>query len=269
MKTYIFAIIGVSLIIFLATSIDTYNQNLLAQQGLSGLNNDIFYKTFGEFKDYLSDISYLKADLYYHGGTYDFRKYEEARDEGLHIEEEMDHAHKGIHAHKHKKTRAETRPSLNILLDIGKAAGITEHRHLSGNEEKEIVPWIYYAIRLNSHNKSAYSVGGFWLAVKLKKPDRAIKFLKEGLINNPGSWEICETLGQTYFFNKKDYENALIYLEKAKELGDKQNIDKFEKRKIYILLAEVYKKAGDIAKSNELYKELPNLSPHSQPAVRK
>ena len=230
MKTCIVIIIGIFLIIFLATTIDSYSQNFLVRHGLSGLNNDIFYKTFGEFRDYLSDMSYLKADVYYHGGIYGSSKCEECGHEGLRIEEKTEDA------------KGKIKPSLNILIDIGKAMAITKHRHLSGNEEKEIVPWIYYAVRLNPHNEPAYSVGGFWLAAKLKKVDEAIEFLKEGLDNNPDSWEICAMLGQIYLLNKKDYENARIYLEKAKKLGDKQNIDKFEKKKIYILLSEVYRK---------------------------
>ena len=259
MKAPIIIIIGVFLIAFLAVSIDTYSQNFLAQHELSGLNNDIFYKIFGEFKNYLSDMSYIKADVYYHGGVYDLGKCEECADEGLHIEKETEHARKDIHAHEDEQPKGPPRPSLNILLDIGKATVITEHKHLSGNEEIETLPWFYYAAKLNPHNETAYSVGGFWLAVKLKKVEEGINFLKEGFSNNPDSWEICATLGQIYLLRKKDYRNAVTYLEKAKELGEKQNIDRFGKRRIYVLLAEAYKKYGDTDKYNELTTKIGNL----------
>ena len=147
-------------------------------------------------------MSYIKADVYYHGGIYNFGKCEGCTDEKIHVEEEMEHGHKDIHAHEHERANGLAKPSLNILLNISKARTITEHRHLSGNEEKETIPWTYYAVKLNPHNEMAYSVGGYWLAVRLKKVEEGINFLKEGLYNNPDSWDICATLGQIYFVNK-------------------------------------------------------------------
>ena len=255
----IIIIIGVFLIAFFAVFIDTYSQNFLAQHELSGLSNDIFYKIFGEFKNYLSDMSYIQADVYYHSGIHVFGKCEKCAEEEQHIKEEMKHEHEDIHVHKNGQPKDRSRPSANILLDIGKATVITEHKHLSGNEEIETLPWFYYAVKLNPHNETAYSVGGFWLVSKLKKVEKGINFLKEGLANNPDSWEICATLGQIYLLKKKDHRNAITYLEKAKELGEKQNIDRFGKRRIYVLLAEAYKKYGDTDKYNELTTKIGNL----------
>ncbi len=242
MRIFVYFILGIAAIIVLGNAIDTYNGSSLIKQGISGLNRDIFYKAFGEFKDFLSDMSVLKADIYYHGGTYEFRKHEKTPSgEGLHIMHELKHTGSPAHVHKHAHVEHRIKPSLNILMDIGNAIQITEHRHLSGKESKEIVPWLYYAVRLNPHNEQAYSVGGFWLAVKLKKPDEAIRFLKEGVDNNPDSWEIPAMLGQIYLINKKDYKNAYIYLKKAKEIGYKKGLDRFEKKRIDTLLGAARK----------------------------
>jgi len=240
MKIFII-FIGTILIVFLADSVCVYNEGFLTRQGLVQLNNDIFYKTFGEFKNLLSDVSYVEADVYYHGGIYNFHEHEE-EPHGCIMEKTKQ---KDVNAIREHNGLKGVKPSLNILLDVGEAIHITEHKHLKENEEKEIIPWIYYAIRLNPHNEAAYAVGGFWLAVQLKKPDKAIKLLKEGIANNPGSWEICATLGQVYLINKKDYENAKAYLEKAKGLGDKGKTDKFDKMRIYSFLAEAYVKLGE------------------------
>lgn len=258
MKAPVIVIISIFFIAFFAASIDTYSQNFLVQHGLSGLNNDIFYKIFGEFKNYLSDIAYSKADVYYHGGIYDFDKCGEYTDEDAHLNEEAEHKHEHIHA-EHEKVKGPTKPSLNILLSISEARTITEHRHLSGDEAKETIPWVHYAVKLNPHNELAYSVGGYWLAVRLKRLDEGIKFLKEGIAHNPDSWELYATLGQIYFVNKKDYKTAKIYFEKAKKLGDKQKIDKFDKKRIYIFLAESYNKIGSTDKSKKLHEELSHL----------
>lgn len=260
MKSVI-GLISIFLIIFLAASVDSYNQAFFARQGMSGLNRDIFYKTLGEFKDTVSDISYIKADVYYHGGVYDLDEDEESH--GI-IADEMAHEKEPAPLPEKKRLAATVKPSLNILPDIAEATEMTEHKHLSGNEEKEVIPWIYYAVRLNPHNKVAYAVGGFWLAVKLKKVDKAIEFLKEGLSNNADSYEICATLGQIYLLKKKDYKSALIYLGKAKKLVDSQETDRFDKRGVYSLLAETYIKSGDKAKAVELYKEELKLFPDSK-----
>ena len=260
MKIFIIGI-GISIITLLGSSIDSYNQSFLTQKGITGLNQDIFYKTFGEFKNYLSDTSFVKADVYYHGGVYAFKKDCEAcNKEQPHIIDEKDSTDKDEHFHEHEHVKDEARPSLNILLDISEAMHISTHRHLRGNEEKEIVPWMYYAVRLNPHNEIAYSVGGYWLAINLKKTDEGIKLLKEGFSNNPESWEICATLGQIYLLHKGDYGNAITYLEKAKELGEKQNIDSFGKKRIYIFLAEAYKKSGNVDKYKELTDKIEKLS---------
>ena len=268
MRNSILFILAIFSIIFLATSVSSYNENFLASKGIPELNKDIFFKTFGEFTDYLSYMSFLKADIYYHGGIYDFHGPEEDSHEHLHIVEEAEHSHEDQDAHECKHAHEdnniqehghlpyEGKPSLNILLSIGEAVNITEHRHLLGKEEKEVLPWIYYAVKLNPHNEIAYSVGGFWIAVKLKNPDEAIKFLKEGYMNNPDSYEICQALGQIYFLKKSDYRNAMVYLEKAKNLSDEQNADKFEKRNIYSLLAEAYYRTGNKERAIDLYKDL-------------
>jgi len=259
MKIFIIGI-GISIITLLGSSIDSYNQDFLTQKGIAGLNQDIFYKTFGEFKNYLSDMSFIKADVYYHGGVYASKEDCETCNKGQpHIIEEKDPTRKDEHLHEHEHARNEVKPSLNILLDISKATHISTHKHLAGDEEKETVPWMYYAVKLNPHNEIAYSVGGYWLAIHLEKTDEGIKLLKEGFSNNPESWEICATLGQIYLLRKEDYRNAITYLEKAKELGEKQNIDRFGKKRIYIFLAEAYKKSDNIDKYNELTAKIEKL----------
>ena len=133
---------------------------------------------------------------------------------------------------------------------------ITEHRHLTGNEEKELLPWLYYAAALNPHHELAYTVGGYWVGIRLKRPKEAIRFLREGLLNNPKSWEIYKTIGEVYYVTQKDYGKALNYLDRAKTLGNEQGIDALEKRLIYVPLAEAYAARGNPQESIKLYEEL-------------
>jgi len=142
MKIFILGV-GISLIALLGSSIDSYNQDFLTQKGIAGLNQDVFYKTFGEFKNYISDISFIKADIYYHGGVYEFKDDCETCDKDkLHIIEEKESTHKAEHHYEDKHTKDDVKPSANILLNIEEAMHISTHRHLSGEESKETVPWM-------------------------------------------------------------------------------------------------------------------------------
>jgi len=253
--------IGIFLIFILSSSVDNYAQEFLIQQKSSHIEQDIFYKVFGEFRDYLSWMSYLNADIVFHGGVY----CKKCSTKHFSAEEALHHAEGEAHAHEHlgddEKARHREKPSSNILLNIDKAIRLTEHRHLHGNEEKELLPWLYYATRLNPRNKKAYALGGYWVGIRLKKPREAIQFLLDGLVNNPDSWEINETIGEVYLLAEKDCKKAITYLEKAKQLGDGQNVDKFEKRKIYTFLAKAYIETGNPKKADMLYKELRNYFP--------
>ncbi|OPZ26699.1 MAG: hypothetical protein BWZ02_01914 [Lentisphaerae bacterium ADurb.BinA184] len=63
-----------------------------------------------------------------------------------------------------------------------------EHRHLTGASlEKEILPWVWAATRADRGNVLAYDVGAYWLATRLKRPERALDLLAEGIHANPGS----------------------------------------------------------------------------------
>jgi len=260
MKKLYFALFCLGLAIFLCGFIDNYNQDFLYEKGLSASERDIFYRTLGEFTDYLSDMSYVKADIYFHGGIYGSGKKEK---HGTIKDETSEHGHEHKH-HDHAGTSPAVKPGPNILPDIAKAIRITEHKHLRDRERKEIVPWIYYSVKLNPENARAYAVGGFWLAIKLHKIDEAVEFLKKGLTDNPKSWDICLMLGQIYFLKKNDYHGALTYLERAKKLADSEGADSFDKRNVYSLLAETYLKLGEKEKALRLYEAILELFPSNE-----
>jgi tetratricopeptide (TPR) repeat protein len=249
MKNCIFFILTILFIILLCYKVDTYSQDFLCQKDASGLNSQLFYKTFGEFREYLSDLSYLQADAYFHSKGRNCEQGLEAHDEYA-VETKHQHALPEL---------AIKQIFPNHLLNISQAIQINGHRHLSVNEQKEIIPWFYYAIKLNPHNESAYCIGGFWLANHLGKIDEAIEFLKQGLEHNPDSWKICAELGETYFMNKKDYPNANYYFKQAKLFSETQTVDKFNQRIIYTFLAESYKKLGELDKAEEIYTKLDKI----------
>lgn len=256
MKNLIFFISALLLIILLSSKIDSHRQEFLKQKAGTNLSNHIFYKTFGEFCEYLSDLSYLQADAYFHA------KGQTCKQENCleqHPDQESSHEHQELTILSIKKT------PVNPLLNIAQTLKISAHRYLSAKEEKELIPWFYYAIKLNPHNEQAYCLGGFWLATRLNKTEEAIKLLEDGIKNNPNSWKIYAELGEIYIMQKKDYINATYCFEQAKSFIEQKNINKFEKRVIYTFLAESYKKLNKTEQARTLEKELDKLLSQPNP----
>src|SRR5437588_5679833 len=81
---------------------------------------------------------------------------------------------------------------------------ITEHTHLEGGKEREILPWLKLSAELDPQRIDTYTVAAYWLT-RLNKPDDAEKFLREGLRNNPNSYELLFELGRLDY---DTYHNA-------------------------------------------------------------
>jgi tetratricopeptide (TPR) repeat protein len=242
----------------LSSNIEKYNIEFLEKEGCRGFDKDVLSRVFGELRTYLSSASYINADIYFHGGLYDFHEdcslFTPAHISS-HCEKEDDNHDSHVHGHHPQKE------TLNPLLKISEKISIAQHRHLSGNEEKELLPWMLYAVKLSPKNEKAYVIGGYWLGMRLNKIDEAINFLHDGIKNNPESWDIYLMLGEIYLIALKDYQNARIYLEKAKDLAESKKMDKFDMRPIYTFLAEAYDKTGSPEASINLYEKLLKMFP--------
>lgn len=279
-------VILITALLLLAPLIDNDLYVFLAKKGI--VEKDILYRTLGEARKVFSASAAVTADAYLHGGSYpsDF--------ELLHIMEEVhenhsddhdhdhdhghdhdhDHGHDHGHAHNHEHRHDGNHHDhehgggagrgdngvaaisrLNILLKLGEIVNISRHFHLYGEEEKEVLPWIYYAVRLDPHNVNAYVLGGHWLGRRLNRPEEALTFLKEGIRSNPDAWQIYEEMGLISLIEEKDYEAALGYFMKAGErLRD--DPDGFDRRRLRTFIAECYEKLGDPEKA-ERFRGMP------------
>jgi len=252
LAVFIFSTIGLS------SNIEKYNTEFLEKKGCGDLDKDVLSRVFGELRTYLSSASYINADIYFHGGVYDFHEDCSLFAPG-HISSRHEKENDGHDGHVHG--HLPQKETLNPLLKIADKISITDHRHISGNEEKELLPWMLYSVKLNPKNEKAYVIGGYWLGMRLNKIDEAINFLHDGIKNNPESWNIYLMLGEIYLTGLKDYQDARIYLEKAKDLAENKKVNKFDMRPIYTFLAEAYDKTGSPEKSIRLYEKLLNLFP--------
>lgn len=244
--------------------IDNYHYNFLIKRGV--FQEDILYRILGNIGNIFSDYSYINADVYYHGGIYNI-----GQEEDKHMEHGADNVlinngkeYRNTHIINEKGEKTKAISKLNILAYIGEKAHISEHIHLHGDEKRELIPWLYYAVRLNPNNINAYVIGGYWIGRQLQEPNEAIKFLKEGLTNNPNSWKIYNQIGNIYFTEKEDYKQALFNFQKANKLLTDTNSDKFDQRDVYTFTAACYEKLGEINKSMEFYNKVLMLFPNSK-----
>lgn len=265
-KNYICIGFLAGLLFLLTPAIDNYRYDFFSKKGI--FQKDMLYKMLGDARKILSRQSYVNADVYYHGGIYkkDYGACKHIEHISSHSTDSQEHADHREAFHKGSKPTGLSK--LNILPRIGELIGITEHIHLYGEREKELLPWFYYAVRLDPNNVDAYVIGGYWIGSRLNKPEEAIKFLKEGATHNPGAWDIYNELGHIYLIVKKDYANALTNFKKAYALLTDDNSDKFDKRQICSFLAACYEKLGDIDNAVEFYREVLILFP-DDPAVTK
>jgi len=271
-KVYFFSLLWALSVLYLAPRIDGFNHDFIKSKGIS--ERDIVFRTLGEAKNLVADLTYLKADEYYHGGV---------RHKNLepHVcllrDKEEQIGRKGLvkdlpHLHKHAdENEGETEKTciFNILPRIGGEISIHQHRHLHGEEEKEVVPWLYYSVKLNPHNIEAYVIGAYWVGSRLGKVDEALKFLREGMKYNPNAWQIYSEMGNLYFTEKQDYPQSIRFYSKAELLMNEENCDKFDMSHVLTFLGASYEKTGRADKAIEYYRKDLRLFPTHEGLIKR
>lgn len=66
-----------------------------------------------------------------------------------------------------------------------------EHVHRSGEQVKEIMPWLWLAAQADPHNIMHYVVASFWLAHEAGRPDIARQLLAQARWQNPFNYTIA------------------------------------------------------------------------------
>jgi len=109
--------------------------------------------------------AYEMADTYFHKG--------------------VGHLHEtAFHDHPFQRVRREVAPD--------------RHVHLHGADVREILPWLWMAIRMDPSDVETRLVTAFWLAHGAGRPDLAEQVLREARVNTPGSVEVQLELGRLY-----------------------------------------------------------------------
>jgi len=131
---------------------------------------------------------------------------------------------------------------------------ITDHTHLANGKEREILPWLKLSAEMDPQRVDTYTVASFWLRTKLGKIQEAEDFLREGLRNNPNSYEILLELGRLYHENRHDDVRARNVWDlalarwSARNLNTKEQ-DLFALGEISLHLARLEEDAGNLERA--------------------
>ena len=224
-------------------------------------SNNVFSMLFGDGRRLFANQFFTMADVYFHSGYYPsvFDLHEEGQKE--------------IVAESHGHTDS---PEDEIKEDFlgkpkdwidrfGRHFRITKHTHLERGNEREILPWLRLAADMDPQKIETYTVGSFFMRQHLNRPREAEAFLREGLRNNPDSYEILFELGRLYDENDHDtgrardvWQLALYKWSKDPE-AVKDNKLAFEE--ITVHLARLEREAGNWQRAINWFQAAQKVSP--------
>ena len=239
----------------------------------------------GDTRMLLSSKMVVLADEYYHGGV----KHQDC-EHGLsrhghqktleHTQDEHAHQHTELHS---KRNNAETKqtPEKDTSFFIGWVEQINKeirpsgHKHLHGKRyEKEILPWMWAAVKASPENVLAYQVSSFWLADKLGKTEQALKLLEKGIEHNPDSYKLELSRAQIFFDPLQNYEKTLSAARKALAKWKKKHGGQPEKPRskselldhqhILTLLVESNRRLGELQTARSRAKQALEVHPDNE-----
>ncbi len=290
-----------TLVFTLATAVDSEFRSSTATSNVEGA----FTKLLGDGRRLFSGQSVEMADVYLHSGFYpsifDSREPAAAKaiasndddhtnhkhdEQGKCVHEEDHAAHKhdaegkcvseesaGGHVDEHEKAMSFMDQTLDPLQGFIRNFRITQHLHLENGEEREVLPWLKLAIALDPQGVETYAVTSYWLRKTLKRIEDARDILREGIRNNPKSFELLFAMGQVYEQEDKDHEKARNIWLAAEKFWEEQPIEAKETSvgqygKITVNLARLESEAGNLPLAIQ-YFELTKLTSLQPEAVQK
>jgi tetratricopeptide (TPR) repeat protein len=139
----------------------------------------------------------------------------------------------------------------------------------SGGEEREVLPWLRLSASLDPERPETYLVASYWLRSKLGKVNEAEQFLREGLRENPGDYEILFELGRIAYENRHDPARARNLWELALRRWEEKNANQTDPEilvhaQILSHLAKLEEEAKNYPTALEHLKALHRISPFKE-----
>jgi tetratricopeptide (TPR) repeat protein len=218
----------------------------------------------GDSKRLFANHAFAEADLYFHSGYYpSIFDQAEAPKGSRHMTSEEG----SPEAESHEREMNFLVTPRDWIERMGRNFMITEHTHLEGGNEREILPWLKLSAELDPQRIDTYTVASFWLRNRLGKPAEAEAFLREGLRNNPNNYELLFELGRLYNENYSDPKRALhvweLALKNWQEVEPKQkNPDLVGLEQMLIQLARLEEKTGNLSAAIKYLEMATSCSPN-------
>ena len=228
-------------------------------------SDNILNVLFGDGRRLFANHFFVQADVSFHSGYYPsiFDQARAPKDTRHLTAKEGEPA-----AEEHEKQMNFFGPPRDWIERFGRHFIITEHTHLQGNNEREILPWLKISAELDPQKVETYTVATYWLR-NLGKVNEAEDFLRQGLRSNSDSYEILFELGRLYNENQHDpararkvWELALRRWSEQDAAGNKPDLIQLEQ--IAVSLARLEDKEGNLARAVELLEFAQKGSPHPE-----
>jgi tetratricopeptide (TPR) repeat protein len=246
-------------------SLATVLQDRAASWNKRGESDNVLKVLLGDGRRLFANHFFVQADVSFHSGFYPsiFDQANRPKDTSHLTAKEGEPA-----AEEHEKRMNFLGPPRDWIERFGRHFIITQHTHLEGNNEREILPWLKLSAELDPQKVETYTVAAYWLR-DMGKVKEAERFLREGFLNNPDSYEILFELGRLYYENNHDPARARKIWDLAlRRWGQQEAADKkpdlSQLGQIALNLARLEEKEGDLARALQLLDLAKRASPNPE-----
>jgi tetratricopeptide (TPR) repeat protein len=227
-------------------------------------SGDVLKVLLGDGRRLFANHFFVKADVYFHSGYYPsiFDQAQAPKDT-----RHMTASHGSEAEEEHERQMNFIGPPRDWIEGFGRHFIIAEHTHLEHGTEREILPWLKISAELDPQRIDTYTVAAYWLRRDLNKPAEAEAFLREGLRNNPKSYELLFELGRLYLENYKQPDRSRNVWELAlrrwhEQEDNKENPNLLLLEEISVNLGRLEENAGNLAKAIEYLEAAAKASPY-------
>ena len=230
-----------------------------------GQSDNVLKILFGDGRRLFANHFFVQADVSFHSGYYP-SIFDQARapKDTRHLTAKEGEPE----AEEHEKQMNFLGPPRDWIERFGRHFIITEHTHLEGTNEREILPWLKLSAELDPQKIETYTVAAYWLR-DLGKVKEAEAFLREGMLNNPDSYEILFELGRLYYQNKHDpararnvWELGLRRWSEQNAAGKKPNL--LDLGELAVNLSHLEEKEGNLPRAIQLLELSQKASPNPE-----
>jgi tetratricopeptide (TPR) repeat protein len=232
-----------------------------SQRGQSG---SVLNLLLGDSRRLFANHFFVQADVSFHSGYYPsiFDQSAAPKDSRHMTAKEGE-----PEAEEHEKKMNFLGAPRDWIERFGRHFLIPSHTHLEGGTEREILPWLRLSAELDPQKIETYTVAAYWLR-DMGKTNEAEAFLREGLRNNPESYEILFELGRLYDENFHDVARArnawdLALRRWSNQAAAKKDPDTLTLSKIALNLAHLEEKEGNLQRAITLLELAKKTSPNA------